>query len=120
MNSGERRKPFKLACMKGNQQLTKWFVFNINRSNEESSKSGHEMGKQSRPVWLTVPVEHWAEEEPGSSFSQAGPAADSARTEVLEILFVGPVKCHCGAIVCDQPPQLETCSLASRVSLPGC
>lgn len=59
-----------MACMKGNEQLTKWFVFNINKSNEESSKSGHEMGKQSRPVWLMVQLSAGLRRNRAARFSE--------------------------------------------------
>lgn len=58
-----------MSYVKGSKQLTKWFVFNINKSKEESLKRNLELSKQSRPVCLRVPLECWAEEKPGSTSS---------------------------------------------------
>lgn len=58
-----------MSYMKGNKQLTKKFVLNINKSKEEPLKRNPELSKQSRPVCLRVPLGCWAEQKPGSTSS---------------------------------------------------
>lgn len=55
--------------VKGNKQLTKKFVLNINKNKEEPLKRNPELSKQSRPVCLRVPLGCWAEQKPGSTSS---------------------------------------------------